>query len=180
MSRFFLWFYCQNLWTATFLVLSGTALLALACDRFRPKWLLRTVLIGLLTLWAAAVLYTTLGIRTPSDPKPACWIPFQSYRNVYHGANPELLRSNFMNVLLFFPAGALLAALVRNTKKHRLLAAFGVILLGLFSFGIELMQMRYHLGWPEADDVVHNLIGAWMGIVVCRFLMNVSAQQSPL
>ena len=62
-------------------------------------------------LWVGAVAYFTVLSREPGVPSDFGAL-FRSYHQVLAGGNPELLRSNFMNILLFFPGGLLLGALL--------------------------------------------------------------------
>ena len=109
---------------------------------------------------STAILYTTLLNRSESKTG-LILIPFAALRSA--GANPELYRSAFMNVFLFFPLGLSLSnALPR--RWHR----WGRIALTtsaacLFSIAIEYTQYRYALGLAETDDVICNTLGAFIG-----------------
>lgn len=96
----------------------------------------------------------------PSAPQLA---PFHSYRAVLSGENPELLRSSFMNVLLFYPAGLLACSLLPGTWRRRWKLLLVTLAFALLSFGIEFCQYRYALGQAEVDDVLHNALGAFLG-----------------
>ena len=94
-------------------------------------------------------------------------IPFQSYRAFFAGENEELLRSNLMNVLLFFPAGLFAGTLL---PRRRLLPILGIALAAaLLSAGIEVLQFRFALGFAETDDVIHNTLGALLGAAAGSF-----------
>jgi glycopeptide antibiotics resistance protein len=69
-----------------------------------------------------------------------------------------------MNVLLFFPAGLLAGGLLcRDNHVWARCLAF-VVLIALFSTTIELLQFYLHLGNGEIDDILHNTLGAWLGL----------------
>ena len=159
----FLWFYCLPI-PAMLLLSAGAAFLFLAArDRMgrRPAWRLLTAL-----LLAGAVLgilaQTVLG-RTPGDFREPVRTLFASYRAVRGGANPELLRSNLMNVMLFVPAGLLGAAMLPRKLPPVWKVLPVTVLLGALSFGIEYSQYRFGLGLAEADDLFHNTLGALIG-----------------
>ena len=79
----------------------------------------------------------------------------------------ELLRSNFMNVALFFPAGlAACELLPKGWRCRKKLFFIGVLFLFL-SAGIEFCQFCFALGQAETDDVIHNVLGAITGALVC-------------
>lgn len=117
---------------------------------------------GMLLVWAAAVLYLTVWSRSGSGSYRTEWIPFHSYREVLAAGNREILRSNFMNLVLFYPAGLLLAALLPKRWRGWRLPAL-IVTFAIFSFGIEYAQYHWALGRPEIDDVIHNTLGAVLG-----------------
>lgn len=122
----------------------------------------------MLILWAAAAICSTVMGRNGGQSGIFQVIPFHSYREMLAGGNPEILRSNFMNVLLFFPAGLLFAGLLprRWTFGKKLVCA--MLICFLFSLGIELTQFTLGLGLGEADDILHNTLGALLGVVGFR------------
>lgn len=85
-------------------------------------------------------------------------IPFHSYREVLSGGNPEILRSNVMNMVLFAPAGLLIGVLLPDLRSmgRQLLWVGGIFC--LFSLAIELTQLRCAVGQAEIDDVLHNTL----------------------
>lgn len=125
------------------------------CDRIWQKG----CLVALLTLWAAAALRLTILNRSGGEMGDFQLIPFHSYAEVLAGGNPEILRSNFMNVVLFYPAGLLLAAIL--LKQWR--TPVTVAVLCMFSLSIEGAQYALFLGQGEIDDVLHNTLGALCG-----------------
>ena len=77
--------------------------------------------------------------------------------------NREILRSNFMNALLFYPAGLLGASLFPGKWPVWKRIVVTVALLCLLSIGIEAVQYTYGVGQVETDDVLHNALGALLG-----------------
>ena len=94
-------------------------------------------------------------------------IPLHSYYIVFSGGNKELLRSNFMNVVLFYPAGLFACELLPKSwsRAKRVILVAG--LFALVSAGIEFCQYHFALGQAEVDDVIHNALGALIGALVC-------------
>ena len=86
-------------------------------------------------------------------------IPFHSYREMVATGNREILRSSFMNVVLFYPGGLFLAAIL--PKRWRIPVT--AVVFCLFSLSIEIMQHSLFLGRGEIDDVLHNTLGAVCG-----------------
>lgn len=111
-------------------------------------------------------------VPEPVPPEPL----LQSYRKMLREQNPEILRSNLMNLILFFPAGVLLAQLLPRAWPKGLRVAAAVLMLVLFSGGIEYFQYRHHLGQAEADDILHNGAGALLGVLSDQLFSYSSAQ----
>ena len=132
----------------------------------RRCWFQSLLLAGLL-LWACVSVHITLLSREPGAPSEFGTL-FRSYRQVLAGGNLELLRSNFMNILLFFPGGLLLGALLpdRWPRWARMLTA--MLGFGAMSLAIERCQYRWLLGNAEADDILHNTLGALLGAVCIK------------
>lgn len=75
------------------------------------------------------------------------------------------MRTNFMNVALFYPAGLLTASLLSKKWSRSQIILSIAILFALFSAAIEYVQFLYLLGKPEIDDVIHNTVGAVCGTI---------------
>ena len=118
---------------------------------------------AMLTAVLAAVVYITVGQRSGSGGYGVYLVPFHSFREVAAGGSRELYRSNFMNVLLFYPAGLLAVALLPERWPGWLRLAVTVLCLTLLSGGIEYVQYRFAMGRCEIDDVIHNGLGALLG-----------------
>lgn len=114
--------------------------------------------------WLAVILVGTLGQRTVGEARTGPYlIPFYSYYQVLNGGSRELLRENFMNVALFFPAGLLLCEALPG-KGRKLWTIGGLLALSIV---IELCQYGLGMGLAETDDVIHNTLGAVLGILAC-------------
>lgn len=132
-------------------------------ERFRQKRWWKAVLAAVLLLAAAVTVYSTLGSRNGGYTGELQLVPFHSYREIRNGGNPEIYRSNLMNVVLFYPIGLLLAALLPEKWPKWRKAVLPTLLLVLLSVGIEYAQYRWQLGKVEIDDVIHNSLGALLG-----------------
>lgn len=164
----FLWFYCLPIADAVLFVIatSGAYLILRRWLGQRRFW--RPVIVVLLFAWLAVIAVATLTDRTANASAAAPkLIPFHSYRAVLAGENREILRSNFMNVVLFYPAGLLACELLPKDRglARRVLPV--TALFALASAGIELCQYLFALGRVEANDVIHNALGALLGALVC-------------
>lgn len=114
----------------------------------------------LTVLMAAAILYATILTRSEGSAG-LILTPFAALSAAWQ--QPELYREMLMNVFLFFPLGLTLSnALPR--KWHRWGRIALTTLVGcILSAGIEYTQYRYALGMAEADDVICNTLGAFIG-----------------
>lgn len=122
----------------------------------------------LFLVWVAVIALATLTARIPTElPAAPQLIPFHSYRAVMAGGNKEILRSNFMNVVLFYPAGLLGCELLPKGWGRVKKVILTVALFALLSAGIEFCQYHFALGQAEVDDVIHNTLGAFIGALIC-------------
>lgn len=116
----------------------------------------------LAVIWLAVVLAATLFSRS-EGVYSAYPLPLEQLRAVLRGDNPEILRSWWMNVLLFVPCGMALPELLPRTwsRKRRVLTA--VVAALLLSAGVELAQWHWQLGRAETDDCLANVLGGLLG-----------------
>lgn len=167
LQAFFLWFYCLSITDAVLLVIVVSAGYLILRQWLENKRLWWPVIALLFLAWLAVIAVATLADRTPGlIPMESELIPFHSYRAVMAGENKEILRSNFMNVVLFYPAGLFACELLPKSwslaKRVILVAA----LFALVSAGIEFCQYHFALGQAEVDDVIHNVLGALIGALI--------------
>lgn len=171
LQTWFLWFYCLSIPAAVLLLLLVTGAYLMVrrwCGSLR---LWRAGIALVLLAWLAVIAAATLAERTPgSFSLSPELLPFHSYRAVLAGESRELLRSNFMNVVLFYPAGLLGCELLPGgwSRKRRVFAVTGLCI--LLSLGIEYSQYLFTLGQAEIDDVIHNGLGAFLGGAICEIL----------
>lgn len=118
-------------------------------------------------IWLCSIVYIfvilviTLGTREPSGSQDFCFIPFVSVYRYLHGQS-EKLRESFMNLVLFYPLGLLLGSVAEKKR---------IICIGFFlSFGIEMAQFTWKLGYAETDDVLHNTLGVAIGVFLMLWM----------
>ena len=167
LQAFFLWFYCLSITDAVLLVIVVSVGYLILRQWLENKRFGRPVIALLFLAGLAVTAVATLTDRTPGIiPVEPELIPFHSYRAVIAGENKEILRSNFMNVVLFYPAGLFACELLPKSwslaKRVILVAALFV----LVSAGIEFCQYHFALGQAEVDDVIHNALGALIGALI--------------
>lgn len=167
---FFHWFYCLPIIDALLLILAVCIAFSFLCRRFGKERFWRFLITALFLIWIIVILAGTLLYRSPEEvAERPVWFPFYSYYCVFTGGNREILRSNLMNVLLFFPAGLFCCELLPDHWRGRKKIAFITVLFALISVSIEFCQYCFALGQAEVDDVIHNalgaMLGAWAGFV---------------
>lgn len=160
----FLWIYRLDYLEAMVLLVTAVYAWRMLAGRICSAGLRRGLAVAALLLWMSAVVWQTLGGRSLQAYPPPVWRPFQSYTDALgEGGQMELLRSNFMNSVLFFPGGFLLAEVLPGRRRIWWKAIAAVLLWGVFSVSIEWAQLYYGLGLVQTDDVIHNVLGALVG-----------------
>ena len=162
------WFYCLPIPQALILLLFFSFLFLFLRQKQGKKRFWRLGIFIFTLVWLLFIAAVTLMSRSLSErPMAPELIPFHSYFLAFTGGNRELLRSNFMNVALFYPAGLVICELLPGEWRGRKKLFFiGVLFLSL-SAGIEFCQFCFALGQAETDDVIHNVFGAITGALVC-------------
>lgn len=159
---------------ALILLAAFTGLFYTAKVKFGRHKIWKIAVILVLLMWAASVVIQTIFQRTPDNSLRPVWLPFQSYVDALkEGGEKELLRSNFMNAVLFYPAGLLLVSLLQEKWYSWLRLLIVLLLYTGFSLAIEFGQYRYHLGLAQTDDVIHNALGACLGAAVFLLIPKV-------
>lgn len=107
----------------------------------------------------AVILVVTLTSR--ENVSELVLLPFASLAEAR--IQPEIYRSMFMNIFLFFPLGLTLPfALPEKWGKKALIAILFAL---FFSMNIEFLQYCFHLGCAETDDVLCNTLGCAIGTI---------------
>ena len=167
LQTFFLWFYCLSIKYSVLLVIIVSAVYLILRQWLGNKRFLLPVIALLFLAWLAVIAVATLTDRTPGIiPAEPELIPFHSYRAVMAGENKEILRSNFMNVVLFYPAGFFACELLPKSWSRAKRVILVAVLFALVSAGIEFYQYHFALGQAEVDDVIHNALGALIGALI--------------
>lgn len=160
------WFYCLDIIDVVLMMAAVSVMFLGLKSAWGGLRFWRPVCWCLVVIWFLMIGYVTVASREPEAQLEARLIPFYSYYLGLSGINKEMLRSCFMNVILFYPAGLLAggAWMLRGLvwKRVVLLAAvgFGV------SVSVEVLQYFLLLGLAEVDDLIHNTLGMVIGAVV--------------
>lgn len=176
LGRLFLWFYCLPIWQAVLVMTLGTVGFVLLEKQLRLLRFWRWLKLCLLAALLAAILHSTLTSRSSQETAVQVLPLFHSYRELLKGGSREILRTNFMNVALFYPAGLIAASLLPGKWPGWARCLPVLLLLTAVSAGIEWYQYRLGLGLCELDDAFHNTVGTLLGILV--FLWRANRKQS--
>ena len=117
------------------------------------------------------ILSITTIFRNSSEKKPIELELFWSYNRILRG-DRYLLYENIMNIVMFIPIGFLFGCMFSLSKW------WVTLLIGIcLSVSIELLQLGFHRGLCELDDLIHNTTGCLTGLliaVVMKVLFNFS------
>lgn len=163
MKTLFVWFYCLPYEKAAQYMLALGLLVIFLKDYFQKKTWWKPILAALLLAWMAVLAYATVFSRPVGEYGTPELIPFHSYREVDNGGSWEILLSNYMNILLFFPGGLFLGAILPRHWPWVLRILLSGLFFGLFSAAMEYIQFSWQLGLVEIDDALHNTLGALLG-----------------
>lgn len=120
----------------------------------------------LLVLFIFVIFISTLINRHPRDYTDG-WQLFGKIKLV--SEQPEYYREMLMNIFLFVPFGLMapftfIRSYSKDGPRKTKRTVLNVILLAFFlSLVIELLQMAFSIGRPEAEDIICNTLGAAIG-----------------
>lgn len=140
----------------------------------------RKTVIVTLTIYLLAVIYVVFLEPTRGAGEhtaPPRWVPIKSTIDFIIEAGQSIhyyrywaffLLNLLGNIIMFMPFGGLIDALSGgNANKYRVVTtAF------IFSLSIELLQLVFNIGVFDADDVLLNTLGAWLGLIWYRRLVR--------
>ncbi len=123
------------------------------------------IAVPVLTFYLSFVATITVVARIPSHNSQYQLLLFWTYKAIANGET-HYIYEIFWNVVLFIPIGILIMLLL--TFKHKWVVTLftGIILSAL----IEVIQLIFHRGLFEFDDIVHNTRGTIIGILVFMFV----------
>lgn len=127
----------------------------------------RSFALGALVTYVFLVIAATLLSRQVSSQAQYTLKMFWSFYDYWTGANDLLLMEVIMNIVMFVPVGFLMPCVLRDFR-YRKTAAFS---LG-FTILIESCQLVLHRGLFEFDDIIHNFLGACIGMLLFIWLLE--------
>lgn len=114
------------------------------------------------------VLFITLFSRVPTLSRVTHLIPLWSYTS--HGHWKQII----LNVALFIPLGYFLSGLYVSSRLPHLWTLLSALLV---SASIELLQFFTYRGMLDVDDLISNLCGAAVGLLIFSLLSKVDKRR---
>lgn len=149
------WSSLNPAWTMAAIVLTIAVWFWLSCKKMetKRKWAFCMLLLYMLLVYS----YTVLSRQERSGAKYELRL-FWSYAALLRG-HKVFFTYIIMNILMLLPVGYLLSVLGMR-------GMFTMLLGSAFSCLIELSQLITGRGLFELDDIFHNSLGVWLGILL--------------
>lgn len=100
-------------------------------------------------------------------------IPFFTYINYKRFGSTITFWLGLLNIIMFIPIGYLLDKVTSHKHSHMLLT-LKVLFIAFFSMIIEVLQYLFKAGVCEFDDVLMNIIGGIIGIIINTIISRIS------
>lgn len=123
------------------------------------------------------VLAVTILSRDFGSVSELSLVPFSSWRDYFNGSNAEFLRTNIFNILLFMPSGASMYAVGYTKISLKTCLIITVAASLVLSVSVESAQFLLRCGEAETDDVIHNVLGAALGVLLARLTCNLYSKR---
>lgn len=169
-SKIFQFVYCLPLRTLAAVVAALSVIFCLLRNRYGQKTWWKILVYAGLAAGLVLIYAQTLYGRSPDEIQQSPILTlFHTYRALLAGGSREILRMNFMNTVLVYPAGLFLCEVLPKKWSGTLRLLLTMLLLGMLCAGVEYGQYFLSLGMAEIDDVFHNTLGAFAGALVCLY-----------
>lgn len=155
-----MFFYAMPMYIPTALSFVAIIGIALIESIVKNKKLLTAIEFVIFLLALIFVIYVTIIHRNHSESVKISIVPFYSF--VMAKDEIEVYRLILFNVLMFVPFGLTLPFLLHRQKHNIILS---LLFTFLISLSIELIQLIFHLGTFEIDDLIFNTLGSLSGML---------------
>lgn len=119
----------------------------------------------MIAFYLSFVFTITIISRVPSRNAQYNYLLFWTYRAIIEGKSYLILEIAW-NIILFIPIGVLLMLAISYKNKVFIAIASCFLMSSL----IEVIQLLSHRGLFEYDDIVHNTLGATLGVCVYQLV----------
>ena len=105
--------------------------------------------------------------RAVITPRMLNIVPFRNTLHAFQEISNDRGQFNFYtnllgNFLLFIPLSFVFMLVCKTADRNTIFYAF------LFSLSIELLQYLFKKGVADVDDIILNVAGAFVGMLVCK------------
>lgn len=105
--------------------------------------------------------------RAVITPRMLNIVPFRNTLDAFQEISNDRGQFNFYtnllgNFLLFIPLSFVFMLVCKTADRNTIFYAF------LFSLSIELLQYLFKKGVADVDDIILNVAGAFVGMLVCK------------
>ncbi len=145
------------------LAIAGIGLAVFRCTKEKKhmKWMALLIFL----LYCAFVIIITILMRRGTVTKTVNMIPFDHVKKAVTTGEMKSLDGDILNIVLFIPFGFFLSK-INDRVFNRAIYAF--ILGFAASTAIETIQLVFHLGYCDINDVIANSLGAGIGYWISR------------
>ncbi len=149
------------------LAFTGLGYLVYLCVKNRRT--VRWDVIVIFLVYLAIVAYATVFMRRGSYSESVNMIPFSNLKLERISGQSGFLEHFILNVLMFVPIGFLIPIINRKVfAKTTFAFLFGFAA----SVSIETIQLVFHLGECDINDVIANTLGALVGFWIWKLLRD--------
>lgn len=142
----------------------ASVVLILGIRGLKNGW--RNICLVLLIEYIILLLCNTVIFRESVSVTKFNFHPFWTYEAIRNGIDYYITMQIIMNIVVFVPIGLLGSIAFKDIKCRY------VVLVALcLSMLIEALQFFFKKGLSEIDDVMHNLVGCIIGIIVLKSII---------
>ena len=123
----------------------------------------------LLSLNCAFIFVMTLFGRARGESRSFRLRPFESYGIAFMQGNVEILLQIVVNIAMYVTLSILLLCCFQWDKRYQ----YVVLVAFVSSLAVELLQVIFKIGMFEVDDIINNVLGTLIGIVIYLFSRKV-------
>lgn len=125
------------------------------------------VVLLILSFYVVALYYYTVIGRYSSELHRNQIYLFYSYKRLFECFDTESVRQIVINILMLVPVGFLCPIVFERTGKKYL---WTLVVAAGITLSIEILQIVTMCGAFEVDDLINNLLGAFLGMLLYRIV----------
>ncbi len=155
------------------ITLTGTGYVIYRC--IKEKQSMNWMALLLFLAYIAIVIAVTILTRRGTVTRTVNMIPFDNVKTAIETGRTQFVEGDILNVILFVPFGYL----IRQINKQVFRRLIYVLIMGFAaSTLIESIQLIFHLGYCDINDIITNTLGAVIGYWIS--LVSQSGKTKPI